>query len=421
MEFTEKETQFLSEIESQTTKMVDARLKGVLTEEKFNEGLTQIKEQNKGNTEAFKITVEAQNKVIDTLGKKISDFEANKSLFTSNLPQFEQVYKDNQDAFKAMSQTGRGSIQFDLNVGVNKASADMSLANLSGGTASISTMDNQVGMFLKRNPYLRELINTSTTDSQYITWVDQANPDGTTGSTAEGGAKNKIDFDLVERKLPVECINAYVTVSKQALADFGQMRALINEELRTEVELNLDGQILTGSGTTPALKGIQTYATAYVNTGFALLVYNPSELDVLNIMSAQIATAKGRANVALMNPIDVAKLRSLRRPTTGVSGDLNWVLQYDAATGLMRYGSIYIVENVGVTANTMYVLDSKACRLAIREDFNITVGLDGNNFTKNQVTILGEMRAAHYVKQNDAAKMVYCSSISGAITGILHP
>ena len=80
-----------------------------------------------------------------------------------------------------------------------------------------------------------------------------------------------------------------------------------------------------------------------------------------------------------------------------------------------------IVENTGVTVNTCYVIDASVCRLAMREDFNVTIGLDGNNFTKNQVTILGEMRAAHYVKENDKPKLIYCSGITAALAALEKP
>jgi HK97 family phage major capsid protein len=413
MEFNENEKAMLVSLKEQTTELITEKTKNLISQDGFNDAIGQLNKQHAENQDALNIIKAAQ----EAQGLKLTEMANTKS---ENTPKdmFKHAYKENEEQFKSMAQSGRGSFSFDLSV--NKASADMSLGNYSGGYVGISSLDPQVGGFVKREPYLREIINASTIDSQYVTWIDQANQDGTTGSTAEGGAKNKIDFDLVERKLPVECINAYVTVSKQALADFGQMRALINEELRSEVELNLDAQILTGSGTTPALKGIQTYATAYANTGFAALVYNPTELDVLNIMQAQVAAAKGKANYALMHPTDVAKLRSLRRPTTGAAGDYSWAFQWNPVTGLMMYNGLSIIENTGVTANTAYVIDSRACKLAMREDFNVTVGLDGSNFTKNQVTILGEMRAAHYVKENDKVKLIYCSSLSSAITALIH-
>lgn len=413
MEFNENEKALIDTVKAQTQDIIKEHTKGIITEKGFNDAITQLKDEFKANEDALNIIKQAQ----EAQGLSLAEY---KTMYETKQPKdaFKEQFKANEDAFKSMSQTGRGS--FNMVLQANKASADMSLSNYSGGFVGISGYDAEVGRFVKRKPYLRDLIRVSTTDSQYVTWTDQANQDGTTGSTAEGGAKNKIDFDLVERKLPVECINAYVTISKQGLADFGQMRELIDEELRSEVALNLDSQILTGSGSTPALKGIQTYATAYANTGFATAVYNPSELDVLNIMQAQVAAAKGEANYALMHPTDIAKLRSLRRPTTGDAGDYSWAFQWNPVTGLMMFNGMSIISNTGVTANTCYVIDSTVCRLALREDFNVTVGLDGNNFTKNQVTILGEMRAAHYVKQNDAVKLIYCSSISSAITGITH-
>ena len=50
--------------------------------------------------------------------------------------------------------------------------------------------------------------------------------------------------------------------------------------------------------------------------------------------------------------------------------------------------------------------DFSKWRVRLREGFNIDMGYDGNDFTKNLITILGEIRLVSYVKGNHTGAFV---------------
>ena len=410
---TDQEKEFLEANKAQTQELIQTQQKA------FDAKIEQITKEFTGSQEALKqITaqLEENRKSLIEQGIELAQERNKQSAKAENhIDKFVGLYKANEGALKAIaSGTSREAVNFDIGV-TSKASADMGLTNITAATGFINTFDNEVGRFVRRRAFLRDIVRTSGVDGAYVEWMDQASADGAVTTVAENAAKPKIDFDLTPRTAKVEVIAGYVTTSKQSLADYKQMSALINDELRQNVELVLDANILTGNGTTPNLKGISSYATAYANTGFAALVDNASEADLWNIMAAQIAAANGMGTHILMHPTDVAKFRSLRKDTTG-NYTFPWWLQDN-----LSYAGMQIIENTGVTVNTCYVIDASVCRLAMREDFNVTIGLDGNNFTKNQVTILGEMRAAHYVKENDKVKLIYCSGITAALAALEKP
>jgi len=413
MEFTTQEEALVTRIKSDAETLIQEKTSGLITETKFTEKMNELKTSNDNVSKELQTKIDELTNIAKEQGLAMQKFNGVGEKEDANT-QFKKAYEQNKDAFKAIAE-GTGS-RFAINLGVtSKASADMSLSNITAATGFLSSFDNEVGRFVRRRPFLRDIIRVSGVDNAYVEWMDQASADGAVATVAEGAAKPKIDFDLTPRKMPVEVIAGYVTISKQALADYKQMSALINDELRQNVELALDANILTGNGTSPNLKGISSYATAYANTGFAALVDNANESDLWNIMAAQVAAANGMATHILMHPTDVAKFRSLRKDTTGATTYPWWLGEN------MSFMGMQIVENTGVTVNTCYVIDANVCRLAMREDFNVTIGLDGNNFTKNQVTILGEMRAAHYVKENDKPKLIYCSGITAALAALEKP
>jgi hypothetical protein len=80
-----------------------------------------------------------------------------------------------------------------------------------------------------------------------------------------------------------------------------------------------------------------------------------------------------------------------------------------------------VIENIGVTANTMVVGDFTKSNLRLREDAMISIGYENDDFTKNLVTILGEIRAVHYIKTNHLKAFVNVTDIDAAIAAILAP
>ena len=408
MEFNEQEKALISEITGQAQKFITDKLNGMINNQEFAQKMEALNESIKTETKAVQESLTA---TLKEQGIAIEELQAMKQRDYKEPTFADQVSKQLNQHIELLKNWKPGqSIEMAI---TNKAVANMSSANYSGGYVGISAWDPAVGQFARRSPFLRELIRTRPIADQYISWFDKATNEGGAGMQTEGSAKSQADFNLVERKLPVETVASYVTVTKQALADLPYLQSIINDELRELVELELDSQILTGDGTSPNLKGIETYATAYATTGFTDLIENANIFDFLVTAKSLVAKANHNATVALMNPNDVALLRMVK--------DSNGRYATDMPGGLMTSAGVLVVENNGVTANEAYILDPAKCTLGIREEFNISVGLNSDNFTKNQVTILGEMRAVHYVKENDKTAIVYASNITNAIAALETP
>lgn len=408
MEFNEQEKALISEITGQAQKFITDKLNGMINNQEFAQKMEALNESIKTETKAVQESLTA---TLKEQGIAIEELQAMKQRDYKEPTFADQVSKQLNQHIELLKNWKPGqSIEMAI---TNKAVANMSSANYSGGYVGISAWDPAVGQFARRSPFLRELIRTRPIADQYISWFDKATNEGGAGMQTEGSAKSQADFNLVERKLPVETVASYVTVTKQALADLPYLQSIINDELRELVELELDSQILTGDGASPNLKGIETYATAYATTGFTDLIENANIFDFLVTAKSQVAKSNHNATVALMNPNDVALLRMVK--------DSNGRYATDMPGGLMTSAGVLVVENNGVTANEAYILDPSKCTLGIREEFNISVGLNSDNFTKNQVTILGEMRAVHYVKENDKTAIVYSSNITNAIAALETP
>lgn len=310
----------------------------------------------------------------------------------------ERVYDSiiqHKDALTGLKSAKKEGISIEV-----KAAGTMLISgNYSGGTVGLSSWDSSFARVQRRQPFLRELVTVRPVSSSYVAWAEQANPDGGAGQTAEGAAKTQADFDIVEANKKVEKITAYIKVSKEALDDIAFLNSEINTELRELINLKFDADILSGTGTSPALKGILTYTSTISVAGSPLAagVDNANNFDVIRAAAWKIASNNFQANYALINPVDAAMM-DLAKGTDG-----HYILPPFSTADGKQIAGLKVIENNGVTAGDFLVGDFSKSNLGIREDLTISIGYENDDFTKNLVTILAEVRAVHYIKSQHAA------------------
>jgi HK97 family phage major capsid protein len=279
---------------------------------------------------------------------------------------------------------------------VIKEAGNFLTSNVTGvGTNSIpySLSDAEPGLtrIVKRRPWIMELANVSRTNKMWAQWSEQENPDGNAGPTSEGSTKNQIDFDWVEKSKKVEKFTAFIKPSKESLDDLDGLRNDIDTELREEIMLVVDAQLLDGDGTPGNLDGVINQATTYSAGSFAGMIEEANEADVIRTAISQVAENQFQANAVLMHPADVAKLDLLK--STSDKHYLN-----PSFAGQRMIAGVPVYENTGMTQGDFLVGDFTKLNIKMREDFMIDVGYDGNDFSKNLVTVLGEIRLVSYVK-----------------------
>lgn len=308
---------------------------------------------------------------------------------------FEAELKDYVDAnktqLKDLQENSKGSVNFTM-----KAAGTMQISTNYTGVIGLTNFDTEFARIQRRQPFMRELVRILTTDNMYIAWAEQKNADpGVAGMVAEGALKPQTDFDIVEATAKVEKIAVWIKVSKEALADIKFLQGEINTELRELVALKLDEQILSGDGTSPNLRGILTVAPTFAAVStMALLVPTPNRFDVMVAAVAQIAAANFVADTIVVNPADYYAMQLVK------DAEGRYLLPPFSSADGMTIAGLRVVANNGVAVGTFLVGDFKKATLAIREDVNIQIGYVNDDFIRNLVTILAEMRAVLYVKSN---------------------
>jgi HK97 family phage major capsid protein len=373
-----------------------------LSEQTSAESKKQFEQISKDITEKFgkyDELVKKQQEHLDALETKYKKGELERPEAHKSFDQhLEEAFKTKQSDLQQLKSRQVNSVNFDI-----KAAGTMLIGTNYTGSVGLTTWDSEWTRPARRSPYIRQLVTNRRINSLYVAYAEMKNRDGGAGMVAEGAAKPQTDFDIVEATKKVEKVAHWIKTSKEALDDIVGLRSEINTELVEGINLKLDEQILAGDGVTPNLTGILTYLTSalsVVGTPFALGVDTPNNYDVLMVAAATVQANFFNPNYAIVHPLDLASMQMVK------DANGQYVLPpFSTAEGTVIAG-LRVVANQGMTLGNFLVGDFSKDVLAIREEINIQVGYVNDDFTKNLVTILAEMRAVNYIKSNNLGAFV---------------
>lgn len=357
-----------SDIEKAVSELRDSQMEQMKT---LNEALKEIGLQIKANGEGVKT-------------------EAPKSLRT--------ILTEKKEAISAMKNSKEG-IEFEMKT----VGTMLESTNISGGNVPVEQRIPGLNTIASRTVRLMDLVSRGQATSNIISWVYQSGKEGAAGGTAEGDTKNQIDFNLVVASQNVVKRTAFIKVSTEMLDDIDFIESEINNELLRELLKDVEGTAFSGNNTPPAMNGVYTTATAFSAGTFAFTVDNANEVDVLVVAINQIEIAEqGAPSAILMHPSDVAKLLLIKVS----SSDKRYVDRLTQVAGQLSLDGIPIIKTTLVTAGTFLVGNFALATLYDKGAISVTMGVDGNDFTKNLRTIIAEYRGAMVVKNNDRTAFV---------------
>lgn len=265
---------------------------------------------------------------------------------------------------------------------------------------SFITPDYQPGYtdLRQRQLTLLDLISRIPTESDLISFVRQtgftnaaaavAEATGITGST---GLKpeSALAFEVVTK--PVETIAHWVPITTRALADWRQMRTIIDGQLMLGIDLALENLIITGNGTTPNLEGILTNSSVLTQA-----IGSDTMLDALfKAMIKVQVTGLAMPNAYVLNPLNWQTIR-LSRENAATATLGGYLFGPPSMAGAATLWGLPVVLSLGMTANTGVVADWSMSTMALydREQTIIRTGYVDDDFIRNVLRILAEMRAA---------------------------
>jgi len=243
------------------------------------------------------------------------------------------------------------------------------------------------------------LIPVGSTDGNLIPYTQERPVTGSSFAreTAEGDIKPEGTInDWIDADAPVRTIAAWMKTRKQALADYGALRTTIDTRLRYMVQLRLAEQVLNGDGNGVNLQGLLG------TDGVGDIPYNatiPLAEEVLSGITA-VYLNDGMADGIVLNPLDWFRVQTSKAhnmaDTAGsydYYGGGPWGMTPQSLWGVRVLPSQVLDEGNGLVGDF-----GLGAQVLIREGVNVLFSdSDQDDFLRNRVTILAEMRAAFLV------------------------
>ncbi|AEK63189.1 phage major capsid protein [Collimonas fungivorans] len=279
-----------------------------------------------------------------------------------------------------------------------------------------NTVTNAVGnTFSERRPgivegafrvfTIEDLLTSIPTSSNAIDWVRENVFTNAAAETAEGAAKPESSITFSPGTMPVATVAHWIKITRQLAMDNAALAAYINRRMVYGVNLRVENQLVSGNGVAPNLSGLTLAgnftAHGYTAASLTALGLSPTNrFDLIGKMIGDCAVADYPADVVILNTADWWTMR-LTKDSQG-----RYLLGDPGSTVVPTLFGRPVVASNAMTAGSVWVGSlSQAATLHNREGIAVDLSdSDGDNFTKNLITIRAERRLALTVEKPAAAR-----------------
>jgi HK97 family phage major capsid protein len=295
-----------------------------------------------------------------------------------------------------------------------RAPITMTVGASLGGSAYLPNVQVAPGVvdLVRTQPTFWDRLVKGRTKANPYVWVNKKNKQGAATFIGEGIAKPPASFELETESSNPKKVAETMKVSTELLFDVDAMYSMIENELRFEVMTAANTAVLTGVNSSTVPAGVTTLAVPY--SLITIKTTNPTEADAIRACIAQLKVFNFDSGiVAFVNPIDGANMDLAK----GVTGGAYLLPPFVSADG-RRIGNVLVIEDNNIAQGNLLIGDMSKYKISMYQDFFVNWGWENDDFTKNLVTVIGEMRFHQYFSSNHEGAFIYdtFSNIKTAIT-----
>lgn len=408
----EQKQELLNQIKGIVSKELETRaskedMQGLLTTEmKKFEGieLDALRSMMKSETGVMAI-LEKQGLVLAELQQK-----GNEPKDLSVRSQIQKWQDDNKDVLAKIKE-GTACELPPLQI---RAAATMTVAGSLGSSAYLPNPERMPGIvdLVRVQPTFWSRLKKGATRANPFYWVNKTNKQGNATFIGEGVIKNLASFELSTETSVPKKVAERMKASTEILYDVEGLETYMMEELRYEVEMAANTAVLTGTASSTSPAGITTIASAFSLTTVETI--NPTTVDAIRACIAQLRSLNFNGVLtAYMNPIDMANMDLEKATDSGVY----MLPPFTNADNTVVKG-VQIIEDNNITVGNILIGDMDKYKILMHQDFFIKWGWENDDFSKNLVTVIGEMRFHQFYSTNHTGAWIYdaIADIKTAIT-----
>jgi HK97 family phage major capsid protein len=291
---------------------------------------------------------------------------------------------DAGNARDLLAKTGRVSLEVEF-----KAAGDPTT------TTNVGTTANMTGQAPGQVLGIAAVLQMRGGGASTLDYPRYTGVQGAAGvQAAEGDTKAAVTADFTLISQSAITVAGYAKASRQAVQDAPELQALIDGVLRRELYKALDVVLVDGS-VAPAFTGYEALATAYTS-----LVYTPM-VDAISEGVSTMQQAGFQPDAVVLTPADWLAIVTAK----GTANDHYLSGNYLGALPQAMRG-LKVALSSNVASGKALLIDSAFLDVLMPQTITVTVGLDGNDFTKNLATVLAEMRVTPAFRATGAARLI---------------
>ncbi len=237
----------------------------------------------------------------------------------------------------------------------------------------------------QRRLRVRDLIPVVPTDSNTVEYtVETAYTNNADEQTSEGATKAESEMTFEQKTATVATVAHFIDVSRQALEDRAGLQAHIDQRMTHGLEQKEEELFIDGSG------DVAGFLEAGNHTAYNRDQAGDTGIDTLGRAITQLQLGENTATGIMLNPADWEEIRLSK------DNDDRYLWAFPGRSQPMQLHGVPVVVTNSVSEGDFLVGDWQQAAV-IRQRENAMVRMSehtGDNFKKNLVTILAELRVA---------------------------
>lgn len=212
----------------------------------------------------------------------------------------------------------------------------------------------------------------------------------------EGAVKNETEFSAELVTAKIATIAHWTAASRQVLADNVELSDILLGILGIDVVAKYEDLLINGNGTTDKIHGLLLQASLFSHS-------KSHPVDRLSEAVAAMWETGYMANAVVLNALDWSDFETERAD----QGDGQYVAGGWANPAVPSVWRLPVARATGLTQGTALILDTRRIKLLDRQQVSTAVSSeDRDNFVRNLVTLLAEMRGGLAVYDTGAVVKV---------------
>lgn len=284
------------------------------------------------------------------------------------------------------------------------ANSPMTPANTISDTVSMSAgsvirMGGDVFDVLRNEPTFWDYLPKGRTGLENVPWVNKKVPadSGAAAFIGPGVAKPGVSFTLEVENSNAKKIAVSMKMATELLDDVDGMTTFVQIELAYQLRIKANSVLMSGVGSSTSPAGVQTFSLGFTTSG--LQTQNPNNWDCARAVVAQMRKANIPGPIVIfMSSIDMANMDMAKAVSQGT---------YMGLEVKRLPGGAILVEDNNMATGYIQAVALDCLKTLIYKDFVLKFGWENDDFTKNLVTAIAEMRIHFYHSDNHAAGFVY--------------